>query len=80
MIRSFKCRETQRKFYREHSRRFAGLEHAALKKLLMLEAAESIEDLRVPPGNRLEKLAGNRAGAASISRLRPEKADALFPM
>ncbi len=42
------------------------LQPAALRKLLLLDAAEVLEDLRVPPGNRLEKLAGDRAGQYSI--------------
>jgi len=43
-----------------------GPRHGALRKLVLLDAAESIEDLRVPPGNRLEKLTGNRAEQYSI--------------
>jgi proteic killer suppression protein len=42
------------------------IERAALRKLVMLDAAESLEDLRVPPGNRLEALSGDRAGQHSI--------------
>jgi proteic killer suppression protein len=42
------------------------IERAALRKLVMLDAAESLEDLRVPPGNRLELLRGDRAGQHSI--------------
>jgi proteic killer suppression protein len=42
------------------------LQRAALRKLLLLDAAESLHDLRVPPGNRLEKLAGDREGQYSI--------------
>jgi proteic killer suppression protein len=42
------------------------LQRAALRKLAILDAAESLEDLRVPPGNRLEKLAGDRKGQHSI--------------
>ncbi len=42
------------------------LQRAALRKLLLLDAAESLDDLRVPPGNRLEKLAGDREGQYSI--------------
>lgn len=43
-----------------------GTQRAALRKLLILDAAEALDDLRVPPGNRLEKLKGNRAGSYSI--------------
>jgi proteic killer suppression protein len=44
----------------------ASLQRAALRNLLILDAAESLGDLRIPPGNRLEKLAGNRRGQYSI--------------
>lgn len=67
MITSFADRRTEQIFRRERVRRFAPeLQRAALRKLLMLEAAEAIEDLRVPPGNRLEKLTGDRRGQYSI--------------
>jgi len=67
MIRSFRDRETKRVFLREARTKFArAVERAALRKLLLLDAAESLDDLRVPPGNRLEKLAGNRSGQHSI--------------
>ena len=67
MIRSFRDRETERLFSRQP---VGGLpsdtQRAALRKLVLLDAAESLDDLRVPPGNRLEKLAGVRAGQHSI--------------
>lgn len=66
MIRSFRCKHTQHVFQRKHTRVFAEIKRMALKKLLMLEAAERIDDLRVPPGNRLEKLSGDREGQWSI--------------
>ena len=67
MIASFADRQTEKVFRRERFRRFApGLQRAALRKLLILEAAEAVEDLRVPPGNRLEKLSGDRRGQHSI--------------
>ncbi len=66
MIASFRCRETQRVFLRQRSRRFSGIERAALAKLLLLEGSERIDDVRVPPGNRLEKLGGDREGQWSI--------------
>ncbi|MFZ1948307.1 MAG: type II toxin-antitoxin system RelE/ParE family toxin [bacterium] len=67
MIRSFGDQETERVFRREGSRRFAPDVHrAALRKLLILDAAESLHDLAVPPGNRLEKLRGRRDGQHSI--------------
>ena len=66
MIRSFRCPHTQRIFRREHSRRFGAIEQVGLRKLLLIEGAERVEDLRIPPGNRLEKLSGDRAGQYSI--------------
>jgi proteic killer suppression protein len=67
MIKSFKCRETEKVFRREQIRRLPpDLCRAALRKLWILDAAEALEDLRSPPGNRLEALKGNRAGQHSI--------------
>jgi proteic killer suppression protein len=67
MIRGFRDRDTERVFRREPVGKLAApVQRAALRKLLMLDAAESLDDLRVPPGNRLEKLAGNRKGQHSI--------------
>ena len=67
MIKSFRDKETERVFHRGKSRKFSGiLGRAALKKLLLVDAAESIQDLRAPPGNRLERLSGDRKGQYSI--------------
>jgi proteic killer suppression protein len=66
MIASFSCRDTLALFAGEVVRRFAPFRAQAERKLLMLECSTSIEDLRVPPGNRLEKLSGDRAGQWSI--------------
>jgi proteic killer suppression protein len=67
MIRSFRDRESEKIFRRERSRRLpSGVQRVALRKLLILDAAESLDDLRVPPGNRLEKLSGARPGQYSI--------------
>jgi proteic killer suppression protein len=67
MIRSFHDRETERVFNRERKTKLARpLQRSALRKLLLIDAAETLEDLRVPPGNRLEKLAGDREGQHSI--------------
>jgi toxin HigB-1 len=67
MIRSFSDKNTERLFRREKVKRFSGkLQRAALRKLLMLDAAESLDDLRVPPGNQLEKLVGDRSEQHSI--------------
>lgn len=67
MIRSFRDRDTERLFHREPVRRWGpDVQRAALRKLRMLDAATVLDDLRVPPANRLEKLKGNRAGQWSI--------------
>ena len=67
MIRSFADRDTERVFRRERTRRFSPVVcKAAYRKLLMLDAAETLNDLRVPPGNRLEKLSGGRGSQHSV--------------
>ena len=67
MIRGFRDTDTERVFQRERVGKFTPpLRRQALRKLLVLDAAESLEDLRVPRGNRLEKLAGDREGQYSI--------------
>ena len=67
MIESFADEDTGRVFRREHVRRFSqDLQRIALRKLLLLDAAESLQDLLVPPANRLEKLRGDRRGQHSI--------------
>ncbi len=67
MIKSFRDRETERLFARQSSRRFpARLHRIAWRKLAVLDAADELNDLGVPPGNRLEKLSGNRQGQYSI--------------
>jgi proteic killer suppression protein len=67
MIRSFDSRDTERPFRRERPRRLPeSAVRAAQRKLAMLSAATDLADLRTPPGNRLEKLAGDREGQHSI--------------
>jgi proteic killer suppression protein len=66
VIRSFRCKDTERLFQRESVRRFKAIESVARRKLDMLEAAHALQDLRVPPGNRLEALKGERKGQHSI--------------
>ncbi len=67
MIRSFCDRETEKVFRRERTRKLApDMQRVAQRKLAVLDAAESLGDLRVPPGNRLEKQSGDRAGQHSI--------------
>lgn len=67
MIVSFRDKEAQRLFSRDPSRKLPrGLQRAALRKLRMLHRAVTLNDLRVPPANRLEKLRGRRSGQYSI--------------
>ncbi len=67
MIISFKCRETEKLYHRELSKKFpSSIQKAALRKLWILDAAETLEDLHSPPGNRLESLKGDRLGQFSI--------------
>ena len=59
--------DTERVWRRQRVRRFGSdLQRMANRKLLIIDAAEKLDDLRVPPGNRLERLRGNRAGRYSI--------------
>ena len=66
MIRSFADRDTQQIFNRLHSRRYAAIERAALRKLRQISSVSAVEELREPPGNRLEKLKANREGQWSL--------------
>lgn len=67
MIRSFKSAEAEDLFNRKRVRRLPGdIGRVAFRKLRMLHRAESLQDLRVPPGNRLESLKGDRKGRHSI--------------
>ena len=66
MIRSFANKATERLARRERVGKFASIERVALRKLEMIKAAGVLDDLRVPPGNRLEALKGDRAGQHSI--------------
>ncbi|MBW8878684.1 MAG: type II toxin-antitoxin system RelE/ParE family toxin [Acidobacteria bacterium] len=67
MIRSFRDPETERLFLRLGSRRLPpDVLRNALRKLVLLDSAVSIQDLRQPPGNRIEKLTGDREGQHSI--------------
>lgn len=65
-IASFKCSVTQAVFEGTRVPRFANLRAVLERKLAMLDAAVSLNDLRIPPANRLEALAGNRRGQHSI--------------
>lgn len=66
MIRSFKDRDTAQLFDDELVARFRAIERSARRKLLYLHRARTLEDLTVPPGNRLEVLRGTRKGQHSI--------------
>ena len=66
MIQSFGCADTERLFSRVRVGRFARIEAVARRKLDQLNAAATLSFLRVPPGNRLEALKGDRAGQHSI--------------
>lgn len=67
MIRSFRDRETEKIFKRERSRKLPPtIQQVALRKLRMLNNAVSLDDLRAPPANHLEKLSGDRNGQHSI--------------
>ena len=65
-IISFRCQDTQRLFTSGKSRRFASIQSVAERKLAQLDAAQTLDFLRAPPGNRLELLSGDRAGQHSI--------------
>lgn len=66
MIRTFRCKDTEALFNRQRCPRFRSIENVARRKLAMLNNAQSLQDLRVPPGNRLEELVGDRQGQHSI--------------
>jgi proteic killer suppression protein len=67
VIKSFRDKDTERIWNREQSKKFSvEIQRTALRKLVALDGAESLQDLRIPPGNRLEKLAGSRHGQMSI--------------
>ena len=65
MIRSFKCSDTEALSKGIHVKRFENISEIARRKLRQLEIAGNLEDLRIPPGNRLEALKGDRVGQNS---------------
>jgi proteic killer suppression protein len=66
MIKTFHCKETQALFEGKCPRKFKSFANVAERKLQMLDAAHALQDLHVPPGNRLEALRGDRKGQWSI--------------
>jgi len=67
VIKTFKDSEAKKIYSRERSRKLpSDIQQVALRKLRMINNAKNINDLRIPPANRLEKLSGNRAGQYSI--------------
>jgi len=66
VIKTFKCADTQAVAKGDHVKRFINIAAVARRKLRQLEIADRLEDLRVPPSNRLEALKGDRAGQYSI--------------
>ncbi len=66
MIKSFKCSDTEDLFNRKRVARFVNIESVARRKLEQLNLAGKLGDLRIPPGNRLESLKGDRGDQYSI--------------
>jgi proteic killer suppression protein len=67
MITGFADKETEKVFHQQFSKKLPHeIQRIALRKLIMIDNAENVEDLKVPPGNRLEQLQGNRRGQYSI--------------
>jgi len=67
MIKFFKCKETQKIFNRDYSRKFPhSIQRIAMRKLWIINAVVNLKDLRIPPSNCLEKLTGKRKGKYSI--------------
>lgn len=66
MIQSFRCKQTRSLFEGRDPRRFRRFKDAAIRKLTQLDAAQTLEFLRSPPGNQLEALKGDRKGQHSI--------------
>jgi proteic killer suppression protein len=67
VIRSFGSRETERIWHGQYIKRVdRTVQRAALRKLELIHAAKGVEDLRIPPGNRLERLVGDRRGQYSV--------------
>ncbi len=67
MIKTFKCKETEKIWNQQYSRKFhPSLQSTALRKLIMIHRAKELIDLKAPPSNHLEKLSGDKEGRYSI--------------
>ena len=66
MIKSYRCKDTERLANNQRVKRFSAFERIAQRKLMLLKAAHTISMLKTPPGNRLEALSGDRKGQYSI--------------
>lgn len=66
MIQSFRCGKTQRLFNRERVKEFINIAEVSLRRLVALDSAQALDDLLIPPGNRLEALRGDQEGRHSI--------------
>jgi toxin HigB-1 len=66
VIKTFRCKQTERLYHREPQKRFRAIELVARRKLRQLDSATELRDLVSPPGNHLEALHGNRRGQYSI--------------
>ncbi|WP_372795067.1 type II toxin-antitoxin system RelE/ParE family toxin [Pontiella sp.] len=67
MIETFRCKETEKVYFRQFSKKLpTNIQHIAFRKLRMLNRSSNLDDLRIPPANRLETLSGNRKGQHSI--------------
>ena len=67
MIATFRCADTRQLLEGRRIARFVNIERVALRKLEQLHTAQVLDDMRAPPGNRLEALSGDRAGQWSVS-------------
>jgi proteic killer suppression protein len=67
MIKTFKCKETKKIFYRQYSKKLPrSIQKVAFRKLRMIDRSKTLTDLKAPPANRLEPLSGQRKGQYSI--------------
>jgi proteic killer suppression protein len=79
MIQTFRCKDTRDLFEGKAVSRFVNIQAVAMRKMAMLNRSVTINDLRVPPGNRLHPLEGDRAGQFSVSVNDQWRICLLFP-